>query len=79
MANKFNVKRIELSIRQGRKLMLKYRNEQKQEVAEEFDLPVIIQFAQCHELWMPLSLISMEPYRCLVLCEEWDKESFMQL
>ena len=57
MANKFNVKRIELSIWQGRKLMLKYRNEQKQEVAEEFDLPVIIQFAQCHELWMPLPLI----------------------
>jgi hypothetical protein len=57
MANKCNVKRIELSIRQGRKLMLKYRNEQKQEVAEEFDLPVIIQFSQCHELWMPLLLI----------------------
>ena len=25
--------------------------------AEELDLPVIIQFAQCHEPWIPLSLI----------------------
>ena len=25
--------------------------------AEELDLPVIIQFAQCHEPWIPLSVI----------------------
>ena len=27
------------------------------EAAEELDLPVIIQFAQCHEPWMPLDII----------------------
>lgn len=27
------------------------------EAAEELDLPVIIQFAQCHEPWIPLSII----------------------
>jgi fructose-bisphosphate aldolase class II len=27
------------------------------EAAEELDLPVIIQFAQCHETWIPLSVI----------------------
>ena len=27
------------------------------EAAEELDLPVIIQFAQCHEPWIPLAMI----------------------
>ena len=27
------------------------------EAAEELQLPVIIQFAQCHEPWIPLSVI----------------------
>ena len=27
------------------------------EAAEELDVPVILQFAQCHEPWIPLSVI----------------------